>query len=148
MYERMLDKAHEPTEDEITRYIGKTAQNRIELLKTNLEKTFAVKYELKYPFGANYGWGIKVSKGTKHLFYIFFEKGSITVTIQLSGIENEYAKVKYNEVSDEGKEYWKNKYPCGENGGWIHFRVLSKTDMKDIGQYIMIKVNKDIEWEV
>jgi hypothetical protein len=47
-------------------------------------------------------------------------------------------------LSDEGKEYWENKYPCGKNGGWIHYRVTNKKQLKDIGIYLSIKTKKEI----
>ena len=76
--------------------------------------------ELKFPFGNGYGWGYKVSNKTKHMFYLFFEKGGITIMLQINKIKTEKEIEKYNNLSYEGKEHWRNRYPCGENGGWIH----------------------------
>ena len=101
--------------------------------------------ELKFPFGNNYSWGYKIDNKSKHLLYIFFEKGSITIMTQIKEIKTEKQIEKYNKISDEGKKYWKNKYPCGENGGWIHYRVINKKHLKDIGIYLSIKTNKEIE---
>jgi len=145
MYERMLDKHKIPTENEIEEYIGKKSVEYIEILKNELGKIFEINMELKFPFGNNYGWGYKVGNKSKHLFYIFFEKGSITIMTQIKEIRTEKQIEKYNKISEEGKEYWKNKYPCGKNGGWIHCRVKNKKQLKDIGIYLSIKTNKEIK---
>ena len=145
MYERMLNKQIVPTEDDIKEYIGKKSVENIEIIKKSLEKTFEINMELKFPFGNNYGWGYKVSNKSKHLFYIFFEKGSITIMLQINKIKTEKEMEKYNKLSEEGKEYWENRYPCGDNGGWIKYRIINKKQLKDIGIFLSIRTNKEIE---
>jgi hypothetical protein len=145
MYERMLNKKVVPTEEDIKEYIGKKSTENIELIKNGLEKIFEINMELKFPFGNKYGWGYKISNKSKHLFYLFFEKGSITIMLQISKIKTEKEMEKYNKLSDEGKEYWAKRYPCGKNGGWIHYRVTNKKQLKDIGIFLSIKTNKEIQ---
>jgi hypothetical protein len=58
--------------------------------------------ELKFPFGNNYGWGYKVSSKSKHLFYIFFKRNSITVMLQISKIDTKKELEKYNKLLEEG----------------------------------------------
>jgi len=145
MYERMLNKQVIPSEDEISNYIGKKSVENIELIKKSLEKIFDINMELKFPFGNDYGWGYKVSNKSKHLFYIFFEKKSLTITLQISKIKTEKEIGKYNKLSAEGKMYWENRCPCGENGGWIHYRIADKKQLKDIGLFLCIRTNKEIE---
>ena len=145
MYERMLNKQFTPTPKKIKEYMGEKAVENSENLKNALKKVFELNIELKFPFGNNYGWGYKVSNKTKHLFYLFFERGSFTIMFQIKGIKTEKEIEKYKKLSDEGKEYWNNKYPCGENGGWIHYRVLTKKHLNDIGIFLSIKTNKEIE---
>ena len=125
MPERILDKQITPTEEEIRKFIGEKSIKIIEFLINRLNNIFRIKIELKFPFGNNYGWGYKVSDKSKHLFYIFFEKNSITIMLQIKGIKTEIEKEKYSELSEEGKSYWENRYPCEENGGWIHYRIIS-----------------------
>jgi len=145
MYERMLDKQRIPTEDEINNYIGKKSVECIALIKGSLEKCMPISMGLKFPFGNNYGWGYKVSNKSKHLFYIFFEKGSITVTIQISKIKTEKELEKYSQLSEEGKKYWDGRYPCGDGGGWVHYRIINKKQLRDIGLFLSIKTNKETE---
>jgi hypothetical protein len=144
MHERMLNKNSTPSEKKIKEYIGGKSVENIELLKHGLEKIFEVEIELKFPFGNNYGWGYKISNRKKHLFYLFFEKNSITIMLQIKGIKTEKEKMKYNKLSEEGKNYWQNRYPCGENGGWIHYRITNKKQLKDVGIFLSIKTNKEV----
>ena len=77
----MLDKNIIPTEEEIKKFIGEKSIENIENLINCLNNVFKINMELKFPFGNNYGWGYKVSDKSKHLFYIFFEKNSITIML-------------------------------------------------------------------
>ena len=125
--------------------MGDKAVKNCEFLKRALKKLFEINIESKYPFGNNYKLGYKVSNKSKHLFYLFPENGSFTIMLQIQGIKTEKEIEKYNKLSDERKEYWKNRYPCGKNGGWIHYRIINKKQLKDIGIFLSIKTNKDIE---
>ena len=144
VHKRMLDRQNIPTEADIKKHIGKKAFENMEAIKNTLEKVFEISMELKFPFGNNYGWGYKISAKSKHLFYLFFEKDSINIMLQISKIATEKEIEKYNHLSAEGKEYWENKYPCGKNGGWIHYRVTDKKQLKDIGIFLSIKTNKQV----
>jgi len=148
MFERMLDKNLLPNVCEIEKYIGKRSSKYIKCIISNLKNNFDIKIEIKYPFGNKYGWGYKISNRTKHLIYIFFEKRAITIMIQLNKMENDIEKSKYEELSTEGKEYWKNRYPCGDGGGWIHYRLLTDENFRDIGKLLMIKTNKEFQWKL
>ena len=141
----MLDKNIIPTGHEIEKHLGKKAIKNVLQIKRGLEKLYEINIEIKFPFGNNYGWGYKISNKTKHLFYLFFEKGSITAMIQINKIKTEKELEYYNKLSWEGKNYWENRYPCGENGGWIHYRILNREHIKDIGLYLSIKTGKEIE---
>lgn len=144
MYERMLDKKIIPTEDMIREYIGEKAVENMNLIKTAMEKLYKINMELKFPYGNSYGWGYRVSdEKNKFLFNIFFEKGSINVMLRTE-IKTENEIEKYNKLTEEGKKYWENRYPCG-NGGWIKYRIQSKKQLKDIGIFLSIKTKKEIK---
>ena len=141
----MLNKNIVPSENDIKEHIGKKSFENMELVKNDLKKIFKINLELKFPFGNNYGWGYKFSDGKKHLFYLFFEKNSITIMLQIKGIKTEKEIENYNKLSEEGKNYWINRYPCGENGGWIHYRIKNKKQLKDIGIFLSIRTNKEVK---
>ena len=142
---RMLDKKNVPSEDDIKNHIGEKSVGHIEIIKKSLEKIFEISMELKFPFGNNYGWGYKVSHKSKHLFYIFFEEGSITIMLQIKKIVSEKEMSQYSKLSEEGKKYWEESYPCGKNGGWIHYNIQNKKQLRDIGIFLSVKTNKEIE---
>jgi len=145
MYERMLNKNIVPSENDIKEHIGEKSFENMELIKNGLGKIFNINFELKFPFGNNYGWGYKFSDGKKHLFYLFFEKNSITIMLQIKGIKTEKEIENYNKLSEEGKNYWINRYPCGESGGWIHYRIKNKKQLKDIGIFLSIRTNREVK---
>ena len=122
----MLNKNIVPSENDIKEHIGKKSFENMELIKKGLEGKFKINTELKFPFGNNYGWGYKFNNGKKHLFYLFFEKESITIMLQIKGIKTEKEMENLNELSEEGKNYWQNRYPCRNNGGCIHYRIINK----------------------
>ena len=145
MNERMLNKKIIPTENDIKNYIGKNAVENLNVLLGALEKVFDLNIKLRFPYGKDYGWSYKLSHGSKHLCDIFFEKGNITAFMQISKIQTEKELEKYNRLSDEGKKYWENRYPCGKNGGgWIIYLITNKKHLKDIGIFLSIKSNKEI----
>ena len=36
-------------------------------------------------------------------------------------------------------DLWKNRYPCGECGGWVHFRILTDDELIDVIKLLAIK---------
>ena len=42
-------------------------------------------------------------------------------------------------ISEKANELWKKRYPCGEQGGWIHYRVIETDELKDILELVKIK---------
>jgi hypothetical protein len=145
MYDRLTDKSISPTNDQIISHVGEKSWNRIIYLFDRLATVFSLKTELKFPFGNTYGWGYKVSHKTKHLFYLFFEKNCFTITFQIPDNELDKNSELYNTLSDEGKQYWKNRYPCGtKGGGWIHYRVTKENQLQDIGLFLKLRTKKSI----
>lgn len=148
MFERMLDKEYWPNTCEIEKYIGTRATRCMHRIIMNIKKNGAVKIEIKFPFGNNYGWSYKISDKAGLLFYIFFERGAVSIAIQLKKTDTEFGKMKLEELSSEGRAYWENRYPCGDGGGWVHYRILTDEHFFDIGKFIMMKIGNDIEWNL
>ncbi|QUH30597.1 DUF3788 domain-containing protein [Vallitalea guaymasensis] len=138
MYERLLDKNNQPTINQIYDTIGDNGITLLQELEQFLSNNYDIISELKFPFGNNYGWGTKYSHKSKHLCYVFYEKEAFTVTIQIG--KNELPKLleKLPDMLPKTNDLWENRYPCG-SGGWIHYRVLNKTELNDIKELIKIK---------
>lgn len=138
MYERLLDKSRKPELSEIYESMGDKGVALFEKLEDFLTGSYSLLSELRFPFGNNYGWGMKYSHNYKHLCYAFFENGAFTVMIQIG--KNEISKLyeKLPQFSQKTNELWKKRYPCG-NGGWLHYRILTESDLNDIIELIIIK---------
>ena len=127
MYERMLNKQVIPTKEELELYCGKTSK-LFQSLNSFLSTTYKTTQEIRFPYGKEYGWGITHRKGKKLICDIFVEVEAFTIMLRLS---NQQFEEVYNLVQVDTQKIIDNKYPCS-NGGWIHYRVVSKEDIKDI----------------
>ena len=139
MYERMTDKNAVPDEASIKEYIGEKSSERLASLEEKLNKNYQISRELKFPFGNSYGWGYKYSHKSAHLCYVFFEKGAFTVTLQIGDKEVPLAEKVISSMLERTQELWANRYPCGEHGGWVHYRVLSDDEIGDVFGLIAVR---------
>ncbi len=132
MYERLLDKDNKPTIEQVEKYLGSGSCKRLLSLEEHLQTHYHLTKEIRFPFRNSYGWGNKYSHKSSHLCYVFFEKGVFTVTIQIGDKQVHLVENNLNDLSIKARELWANRYPCGENGGWIHYRVMRDEDLSDI----------------
>jgi hypothetical protein len=140
MYERMLDKGSEPVLDQIKEHMGSESFERLSLLEGYLQAHYHLSKELRFPFGSGYGWGYKYGHRSTHLCYAFFEKGAFTVTVQIGDGQARSAEDTVCGLSLKAQELWAGRYPCGNSGGWVHYRVLSDEELDDV--YALIGVKK------
>ncbi|MCL2493840.1 MAG: DUF3788 domain-containing protein [Clostridiales bacterium] len=139
MYERMLDKDSEPPIEQIKSYVGEPGYGLLTKLESYLQDRYELSKELRFPFGKGYGWGFKYSHKSAHLCYVFFESGAITVTIQIGTKEAPKLNEQLEGFLPRTRELWDKRYPCGDGGGWIHYRVFSEEELADILKLISIK---------
>lgn len=132
----MLNKNIIPTEQEMFNYCNQQKDKIIDfndyLLSLLLNK------EVTFPYGNNYGWCFSFHKKKKLICNVFPEKDAFTVMIRLNNIT--FTKLS-NVVSEYTREFFDNKYLCGD-GGWIHYRVLKEKDLTDIKEIIKEKINE------
>lgn len=139
MYERLLDKSSEPTPEQIQNHLGAESCERLVQLKNYLQLHYRLSREMRFPFGNSYGWGYKFSHGSAHLCYVFFEREAFTVTLQIGDKQVPALEGVMTSLSSKARELWLNRYPCGDKGGWIHFRILSDEDLKDVFRLIRVR---------
>lgn len=139
MYERLLDKNNPPTADFIKEFVGIKSYTALAQFEDFLNNNYHLSKEIKFPFGNNYGWGYKYSHKSAHLCYVFFESGSFTVTLQLG--DNCVPKIEQilPDLSQKAQELWQNRYPCGKQGGWIHYRVINRDELNDVLAFVRVK---------
>jgi len=143
MYERLLDKNNPPATDFIKEFVGTKSYNVLMQFEDLLGNYYHLSKEMKFPFGNNYGWGYKYNHKSSHLCYVFFESDAFTVTLQLG--DNCVPKIEQilPGLSQKAKELWQNRYPCGEQGGWIHYRVIEKDELNDVLEFLKVKKKPD-----
>lgn len=139
MYERMLDKNSKPADIQIQEYLGCQSYGRLTVMEEYLSTHYQLVKEIKFPFGSSYGWGYKYSHKSSHLCYVFFEKGAFTVTIQIGDKQAQLVEDVLPSLLPKTQILWKGRYPCGEHGGWIHYRVLEDEELSDIFKLINIR---------
>lgn len=139
MFERMLDKSIMPNESQILETLGQKSYEQLMQFEEILSSRYDLHKELRFPFGNSYGWGYKYSHKTFHLCYAFFEKGAFTVMLQIGDKQVEKAKRIIAGLSDKTKIAWDERYPCGDQGGWIFYRVIDDHDVLEIIQCIYAK---------
>lgn len=140
-YDRMLNKTKKPTEANIAAYLGEEGSARLAALEAFLQAHYPhLQRELRFPFGNNYGWGYKFTNGRKHLCYAFFEEGAFTVTLQIGDEGASKVDAILPTLLPRTQALWADRYPCGEHGGWIHYRALTDEELADICTLIQIKV--------
>ncbi|MDR2932267.1 MAG: DUF3788 domain-containing protein [Oscillospiraceae bacterium] len=139
-WKRLSDPNREPAPKEIGAFIGPDGIRRLDRLESLIGALYITGKELRCPFGRKYGWGYKFSSKSAHLCYAFFEAGTITVTTQLSGAAVDKLEAILPTMLPRTQEYWKNRYPCGKNGGgWVHYRVENDNEIADIIELLKFK---------
>ena len=136
-YQRMLDKAHEPSEREVFSYLGNNAKEAwadiISFLKTNYDFL----PELDFG-GAKYGWSIRYRRSGKSLCTLYPEKGAFTILIVLGKKEVERFEEHMNEFSKEFVESFRSASQF-HDGRWLWIRALDKSDTEDIRHLLVMK---------
>lgn len=127
MYERMLDKQTVPAMADLARYCGSNGEMFLQLNR-RLPEAFDTIQEIRFPYGKQYGWCVTHRKKKKLICDIFAENGAFTVMMRMS---NQQLAGIYGQLSQYGREFIDNKYPCGE-GGWIRYRVLQAEHLEDV----------------
>lgn len=138
-YPRILDKQHPPSEQDIAAALGPEAGERLRTLERFLFARYQTGRELRFPFGNHYGWGYKYSHKRIHLCYAFFERNAFTVTVQIGDGGVDAMEAVLPELLPKTRELWADRYPCGKRGGWMHCRVLTGEELKDVCRIIRIK---------
>lgn len=141
MYERMLDKNSKPADTQIQEYLGNLSYGRLTAMEEYLNTHYQIVKEIRFPFGNSYGWGYKFSHKSSHLCYAFFEKGAFTVTIQIGDQQARLVEDVLPSLLPKTRELWENRYPCGEHGGWLHYRALADEELTDLFKLINIRKN-------
>ena len=138
--ERLANKGTAPNRETVNHFIGEESINRLSLFEKILQEEYDLTCELKFPFGKSYGWAYRYTHKKTLLLYVFFEKNGFCCTLSINdnGAEN-VAKI-ISTMLPRTKELWQNRYPCGKEGGWVHYSVVNNEELKDIIRLVSCKV--------
>ena len=121
-----------PDEAAIQAHLGRQGFESLVEFENRLRAAYQLSRELKFPFGDSYGWGYKYSHKSSHLCYAFFEKNAITVMLQIGDKQVPLLESRLSSLLPKTRALWESRYPCGERGGWVHYRVLSDEELADV----------------
>lgn len=138
--ERLIEKSNQPTEEFVKEFIGEETWSRLMDFEDMLKSKYDLFREIKYPFGNDYGWGFRYTHKKKLLLYVFFEKNGICCTISINDKGAQEVETKLEDLLPKTQTLWKNHYPCGELGGWVHYSVERDEELTDIIRLVGVKV--------
>jgi hypothetical protein len=132
----MIDGSITPTEDDITKTVGKKSSLWLEIQKY-LEEYYDFTPELIY-YGQKYGWTLRYRKSGKTLCSLFPEKEAFTVLVVLG--KKEVEKIfsiinKFNPAVRTLFEIAEQKH----DGRWLWIRVLINEDVESIKVLLNVK---------
>ena len=137
--QRMLDKSTTPNEAAIQAHMGSQGFRRLAKMENILNADYDLTRELKFPFGNEYGWGYKFGHKNSHLCYAFFEMDAFCVMLQIGDKQVAAVEEVLPSLLPKTQALWQGRFPCGENGGWLHYRVESDEELSDVCRLIRIK---------
>lgn len=139
MYERLLDKNAMPDATAITEHLGEESADRLAAMERRLQENYQLSRELSFPFGNSYGWGYRYRHKSSHLCYAFFEKGAFSVMLQIGDKLVPQLEGQLPLYLRKTQDLWEGRYPCGERGGWVHYRVLADDELSDVIKLLAIR---------
>ena len=71
--------------------------------------------------------------------YAFFEMGAFTVMLQIGDEQFPLMESGLSSLLQKTQDLWADRYPCGERGGWIHYRVLTDGELSDVMKLLAIR---------
>lgn len=137
---RLTDKFHQPSEEFIKIFVGNDAWSRLMRFENMLKVNYDLSREIKFPFGKDYGWSFRYIHKKTLLLYVFFEENGFCCTISINDKGAQKVESILNDLCPGIQTVWKNRYPCGDFGGWIHYSVETDNELTDLIRLIGIKV--------
>jgi hypothetical protein len=136
-FPRMMDKAREPTEEEMMSYVGDRAEEAWTELRLFIEDNYDFVPETVF-YGAKYGWTVRYRKSGKTLCSLFPEKGGFTVLVVLGRKEAKKALSMRDELNSGVNELLGNTEQL-HDGRWLWIRILTINDVDDVKKLLQTK---------
>ncbi len=141
MHERMMDKSHQPTDNEMVENIGQPIAAAWTDLRRFLVETYAIAPTFDKG-GKKYGWNLQHRVGSRPLCEMYPEHGSFTALVVLGKAELGQA-LEQQETFGPLVQHALVETPRFHDGCWMYIRVADpltcQKDVQDIEQLILIK---------
>jgi len=134
-YERLLDKGHRPSEEEILNTIDQTAAWLD--LRQYIEENYDFASELAF-FAKKYGWTVRYRKSGKTLISLFPEYGAFTALVVLGKKEGEKVAEMLAELSSTTSDLIGSAKQL-HDGKWLWIRVLEPSHVEDVKRLLAAK---------
>ena len=134
---RMIDKTQEPTEEEMTIFIGEQAGNAWVELRHFIEDNYDFVPETAF-YGAKYGWAVRYRRSGRTLCSLFPEKGGFSVLIVLGRKDSEKALSMRDELSTRMNTILRSTEQL-HDGRWLWIRMLAMNDVDDVKKLLQTK---------
>ena len=141
MHERMMDKATQPSEEEMSSWIGQPIADAWIALRRFLEQTYKI-VPIFNAGGKRYGWNLQYRSGRRPLCEMYPEQGSFTALVILGKVELDQAMDSV-EIFGSTVRRALAESPRYHDGCWMYIRVSDaltcRQDVQDIEALISIK---------
>lgn len=134
-YERMLDKEHQPTEQEILETIDDAALWL--QLREYLGSAYDVTPELTFG-GKKYGWAIRYRKSGRTLCSLLPERGAFSALVILGKKETEKAFTMLDQFNANIHKVFEET-PQLHDGRWLWIRVQEQSDVDGVIELLKLK---------
>ena len=136
-FPRMMDKALEPTEEEMMNYLGESAEEAWTELRQFIDDNYDFVPETVF-YGAKYGWTVRYRRSGRTLCSLFPEKGGFSVLIVLGRKDSEKALSMRDELSTRMLAILGSTEQL-HDGRWLWIRMLSINDVDDVKKLLQTK---------
>jgi AraC family transcriptional regulator len=141
MYERLLEKDPQPTDESMLDVIGSPLAGAWTRLRRFLVDTYDLSPLLQYG-GRRYGWNVQHRKAGRPLCEMYPEHGSFTALVILGKKELDQALEKMDTFGPTVQRALADS-PRFHDGCWMYIRITDpltcEKDVQDIEQLIVIK---------
>ncbi len=141
MHERMLDKSHQPSDEEMAQRIGQPLAEAWSALRQWLVETYRITPVFNSG-GRKYGWNLQHRSGSKPLCEMYPENGSFTALVILGKAELDQALARLESFGPAVRRALTDS-PRFHDGCWMYICIQDaqtcQQDVQDIQQLILIK---------
>jgi len=135
-HERMLDKAVEPTFEEMSQFTGEMAPIW-QRLTSELAERYDVEPERRFG-GKKYGWTLRYRRGGRTLCCVYPERGAVTALVVLGRKEVDKAIAAIDELSPSVQTVLTETEQF-HDGRWLWLHIGSQEDAESVLRLVLCK---------